>query len=209
MGKMMTVAGPPPMKRKEALDATRRVRGQLRDCWLTLLEVYEREGWRALGYASWRDYAVVEFQLSRAHAYRLLEAAEVQLDFSQGGNLEAGAPEQERHLRELARLDTAAVRHEIWEEAHADGDPTADGLRQLVDARLREEGEEDAETDWDVAEYARKDRGGQPAAARSRGALRWRVGEDGRMHAIKLPFEGKGKVLIVRAGDRIQFAPAS
>jgi len=43
-----------------------------------LLELYEREGWRALGYGSWRECVTVEFQRSQSALYRALEAARVE-----------------------------------------------------------------------------------------------------------------------------------
>jgi hypothetical protein len=37
-----------------------------------VLELHEREGWRALGYKSWRARVVAEFEHGQTHLYRLL-----------------------------------------------------------------------------------------------------------------------------------------
>ncbi len=125
------------MTAKEARQATRYARRCLREAWLTLLDVYDRDGWRPLGYSSWREYACIEFEVSKTHAYRLLEAAEVVRDFSEGKHIPDDAPRHERHLRELARLPTADLRRAVWEEARADGDPTAAALEELVSGHIR------------------------------------------------------------------------
>jgi len=43
-----------------------------------LLDFYEREGWRALGYESWRECVTAEFGQSKTHLYRQLEAAQIE-----------------------------------------------------------------------------------------------------------------------------------
>jgi len=66
-----------------------------------LLDLYEREGWKALGYSSWRECAVAEFEQSQAYLYRQLQAAEVERNVSPMGEIGA-IPE--RVLRPLAAL---------------------------------------------------------------------------------------------------------
>jgi hypothetical protein len=62
-----------------------------------LLDLYEREGWRALGYDSWRECVVAEFDHSQAHLYRQLQAARVERELSPMGE----KPIPERRLREV------------------------------------------------------------------------------------------------------------
>jgi hypothetical protein len=52
-----------------------------------ILELEEREGWRALVYTSWRACAATELQRSVATVYRMLDRARVErnLAFSHGG----------------------------------------------------------------------------------------------------------------------------
>jgi len=61
---------PPMMSRDEARRCVERITRHLDEARALLLELYEREGWRALGYASWRQYAVAEFSESQATLYR-------------------------------------------------------------------------------------------------------------------------------------------
>jgi len=47
-----------------------------------LLDLHDRQGWRALRYESWRECVTAEFQQSRATLYRQLAAAEVERSIS-------------------------------------------------------------------------------------------------------------------------------
>lgn len=66
-----------------------------------LLDLYERNGWQALGYASWRECASVEFDLSISRIYQLLNAAQVEKNISTIG----GKDMPERQLREMVALE--------------------------------------------------------------------------------------------------------
>ena len=62
----------------EARLLVNRIRDHINDARALVLELYEREGWRALGYDSWRECVVAEFDQSQAYLYRLLDAAKVE-----------------------------------------------------------------------------------------------------------------------------------
>src|SRR5690349_2366462 len=47
-----------------------------------LLDLYEREGWKALGYSSWRECGQAEFKHSQSRVYQLLDAAKVERNIS-------------------------------------------------------------------------------------------------------------------------------
>jgi hypothetical protein len=47
-----------------------------------VLDLYEREGWRALGYNSWRDCVLHEFEGSQSRLYELLDEARVERNIS-------------------------------------------------------------------------------------------------------------------------------
>jgi hypothetical protein len=47
-----------------------------------LLELEEKEGWRALGYDSWRSCAIAEFGKSASRVYQLVDAARVERNIS-------------------------------------------------------------------------------------------------------------------------------
>lgn len=51
-------------------------------CRRALLDLYEREGWRSLGYQSWRACAMAELSLSQAQVYRYLGAAQAEQDIA-------------------------------------------------------------------------------------------------------------------------------
>lgn len=59
---------------KEHVDAINRASqgiGQL------LLEIRQREGWKALGYKNWTEFLTEEFSYSRKHLYELMKAAPI------------------------------------------------------------------------------------------------------------------------------------
>jgi hypothetical protein len=80
-----------------------------------LLELHEREGWRALGYASWRVGVQAELGQGRSRVYQLLDAAlpeRVLLDDPKADGPTivetiASEPILESHLREIAPLAKA------------------------------------------------------------------------------------------------------
>lgn len=43
-----------------------------------ILDLFERRGWQALGYKSWRECVITEFDVSSQHLYRQLEAAKIE-----------------------------------------------------------------------------------------------------------------------------------
>jgi hypothetical protein len=63
------------MKRRPKLAAARPAA-------VVVLEFYEGHGWEALGYGSWRERVVSEFQQSQSHLYELLNAAKVEKNIS-------------------------------------------------------------------------------------------------------------------------------
>ncbi len=108
-----------------------RIRTQLDSTRGLLLELYEGQGWCALGYDSWRACVVAEFSQSQAHLYRQLQAARTEREISPIGE----TPLPEWHLRQIARLPTA-VRQEIAREL-AGADLPIKGLRRLIADKQR------------------------------------------------------------------------
>jgi hypothetical protein len=101
-----------------------------------LLDLYEREGWKALDYDSWRHCIAVEFSISVSRAYQLLNAAQV--DRTLSTYVETDGPIPDLQARELAPLrdDPEAVR-EVWAEVQAstNGRPTAQIVKEAVERR--------------------------------------------------------------------------
>lgn len=107
-----------------------------------LLDFFEREGWRALGYGSWRACVVGEFQQSQAYLYRQLEARLVEENVIQispmGETAEIGKI-PERHLRPLASLPTDEQRC-VWEEVvrtAPNGKITTKHVQAIVDRQKK------------------------------------------------------------------------
>jgi hypothetical protein len=82
--------------------------------------LYRRE------FATFEDYCVAKWQISRPHAYRLMDAARV---VSPMGDIE-NPPTNERQVRELGRVPEEK-RVEVWDKANerTDGQPTAADVR--------------------------------------------------------------------------------
>ena len=79
-----------------------------------LLDMRDRKGWKALGYASFKEYGEKELKLGSAYVYRLAESAEIALHigFSPIGENQP----KESQLRPLTKVPEAE-RKAIWEEA--------------------------------------------------------------------------------------------
>jgi len=98
-----------------------------------LLELYEREGWRAVGYSSWRECAQVEFGLKQSRVYQLLESAEIERNISTIVEIEG--PIREGQLRPLTQLPPD-VQPVVWQraiETAPGGKVTAAHVQAVVD----------------------------------------------------------------------------
>jgi ParB family chromosome partitioning protein len=91
------------MDKTEAREKTERIKNNLTEARQLLLEMYERNGWGALGYASWREYGQAEFGYSESRIYQLMDAAKTERNIST--IVEINKPLPEGHLRPLSRLE--------------------------------------------------------------------------------------------------------
>lgn len=107
-------AGVVLMSEDEAERCVREINKSMEHARTLLLELYEREGWRALGYRNWRECVKVRFQHSQATLYRQLTAAQVERDVI--SHYEKRGPLPEAHLRPLAVINTPEERREVWNE---------------------------------------------------------------------------------------------
>lgn len=123
--------GVPMMDATEAREIVTRIKTRIDLARGELLELHDREGWKALGYKSWQACASAEFGGSAAQMYRLLSAAQIEraIDSPIGEYPES-------HLREVAKLDTPEQQRQALEQAHikAHGKPTARDVQAEVDA---------------------------------------------------------------------------
>jgi hypothetical protein len=75
-----------PMTEIEARELIEEIKIGISTVGQKLLELYEREGWRALGYSTWRDCVMTEFDFQQA-IYRLLDFAWVERNLSPIGEI--------------------------------------------------------------------------------------------------------------------------
>ena len=93
---------------------TEQIRGAVETTYSLLLEAWEQEAWRALGYASWTAYIDGEFEFSRQRSYQLLQAARVTRSLST-----AVDTRDELHITEREARDLAPVLPRVVSDARA------------------------------------------------------------------------------------------
>lgn len=126
-----------PMTAKEARKSADQINEAIEGARLQILEFYERDGWKALGYRSWRKCVTKEFGKSQSYLYRQLDAAKVEREISPIGEI---GKLPEGPLRELKVLPEGK-RAEAWQaavDAAPDGKPTAKQVERAVDNVRRE-----------------------------------------------------------------------
>lgn len=123
------------MTEAEARQAVTDIRVGLVSIGDRLLELYEREGWRALGYDSWRECAQAELGFRQSHVYRLLDAARVERNISPiGENALAPNEFQARPLTQLEPEDQRVVWQRVIEESHGNnGKITGATVQRMVE----------------------------------------------------------------------------
>jgi hypothetical protein len=122
------------MSAAEARSCVDGIKGHIESARKLLLDLYEREGWKALGYESWRECAVAEFGESKSQLYRELEAAKIERNISPIGEI---GSIRESHLRPLGKLEPDQQR-KAWEEAvetAPNGKVTAAHVQEVVEKR--------------------------------------------------------------------------
>src|SRR5690349_11596636 len=144
--KMATVtqaARPTKTTRKDYLRCHQLAKESDRNKRLALLEIYEQQLYRHAGYLTWSEYVAAEWSYSERHSYRLLAAARVEADLTRASCSADPSEASDRALAELAKIDPAELRAEIWDEASASGDVTEEKVRDLVAGYLAELEEDD------------------------------------------------------------------
>lgn len=118
------------MTEPEARECVVKINAHMNGARALLLDLYERRGWVALGYASWRECVTAEFSDSQAYLYRQLQAAEIETRISPMGEI---GTIRERQLRPLAAL-TPMEQPIAWQEANerTEGKPTTRVVEEVV-----------------------------------------------------------------------------
>ncbi len=74
-----------PMTAEEARAAVAEINERIDSVRQKLAELHRRDGWRALGYGSWKEFSETEFNRNRSRLYQILAAAEVEGRLLQAG----------------------------------------------------------------------------------------------------------------------------
>ena len=126
------------MTEVEAREHVRQIKLGLQNVRNLLLELYERDGWLALGYKTWRDCTTQEFQYRQSHVYELLSAAKVERNIS--AIAENTIPEGQ--LRPIAQANLQPQeQREVWQkaiESAPNGKVTARHVEHTVDEYKRQ-----------------------------------------------------------------------
>jgi hypothetical protein len=134
----------------EARRCVAAIRQHLNSTRALLLDLYERKGWQALGYKSWRACVVAEFGDGQSTLYQELNAAQLEQHISAIAENSPASPLigsiQESHLRPLApyKHDPALVRR-IWNKVLRTAPPggiTAAHVQQVIDSMIAKPGDE-------------------------------------------------------------------
>ncbi len=84
-------------------------------------------------YETFEAYCRDRWGVKRAHAYRMIQAAETVAEMSPVGDVPL--PTNERHVRELARLPDPVERAEAWESTVSAHGPRPTAARERVTNR--------------------------------------------------------------------------
>jgi len=110
-----TIIAVRPMIYSEAKECVNQINANMTNIRSLVLDLYERKGWDALGYESWRECVVKEFKQSQAYLYRQLEAAQTEKVISPIGE-KVEIPESQ--LRPLVTLrNDPGKQREAWQKA--------------------------------------------------------------------------------------------
>lgn len=127
----------------EARELTSQIKGTAERMYSLLLRAHEGRAWSALGYESWRDYAMAEFGMSQSHAYRLLDQARVIREIEAASDSPMGEIPNERQARELLSVPEGE-RAEVWRETveRTEGRPTAAAVREVSEEQKKRAAEQ-------------------------------------------------------------------
>lgn len=120
----------------EAQHCVESINAHLNSARALLLELYERQGWIALGYSTWRECVVAEFHQSQAYLYRQLQAAQIEQVISPMGEI---GQIPERQLRPLTKLEPGE-QQAVWQEVQEtapEGKVTAAYVESVVENRAQ------------------------------------------------------------------------
>lgn len=141
---------PQTMTSAEARTCIAKINRNLRNTRTLLLDLYEREGWKAINYSSWRECVTTEFKQHQSYLYRQLEAAKIEKNILPlVGNSPIGEI-PESHLRPLASLSFSDQREAYRKamETAPEGKVTAKHIEETVREMQKAKEPEKKRVDW-------------------------------------------------------------
>ena len=120
------------MSEAEAKDCLGLIKENLGCAASSMKQLRDREGWRALGYKSWKECCREEFQKSPSYAFRLIEAEKLKSKTLPMGNAVLENP-NERQLRALQNVPDADI-PKVIEIAKSSGPVTAKSIESAKEA---------------------------------------------------------------------------
>jgi hypothetical protein len=105
----------PNLTAAEARKLTDDIKASVERVWALLLEAHDRKAWAALGYGSWREYAMAEFGMSQSYAYRMLDQGRVirEIEAAAGSPIGEISEYEARDLKPHLKLVADRVREEV------------------------------------------------------------------------------------------------
>lgn len=127
------------LTKDEAHDVTAKIKAYAGVAWILLLEAHNRQAHKAMGYASWSDYVLAEFDMSRSRSYQLISQAKVIIELTEAVSTDVDIDVStlvdisEAEARDLAPVidEAKAAVTEATEALHAEATP------QDVEAAVR------------------------------------------------------------------------
>lgn len=120
---------------EEARELTERIRDGLTLTWQLVVEAHDRRAWKAMGYPSFRRWVEGELNMSRGHAYRLLDHGRVMQALAEHAGVSPTGDIPERLTRGIPAEDAVAAAREATESLPEDAgdDEKADAVIDAMD----------------------------------------------------------------------------
>lgn len=120
------------LNRLEAEAVTAKIKAYVGVTWILIAEAHSRRADKALGYSSWAEYVETEFDMSRAHAYRLIAHAQAVYELAGAAGLDDVSPIGDIPEGATRAADLAAVAAEVEEQVALLGESASDEDRAEV-----------------------------------------------------------------------------
>jgi hypothetical protein len=131
----MTTVEVRKLSKRQARKLTDEIKSHAETLWGLLVEMYEGQGWKALGYKTWGAYVEAELSVTRQHSYMILDQARVVKELVEATDV-SDASDISMRDAQVAKAEMSAVVDDV-QEAKAEGASDADAVRTGI-AKARE-----------------------------------------------------------------------